>query len=238
MPLLKHDVRLTDWFILDSKDGGFFFLVFIVKSDKIYKSRWWGNLEGRIFFFWRFPVPGPHGVQVKGLGSGSRVHAGRCWKARAVLGRVPRQTLLVPSPHHPSGQDLKTSVVLRPGRPFEPRLPTMGCTCPWGPRVRMLWQGPNTILTPPPPPPPVFFLPQLQLKDKDTYIPLLSTQLASFQDTHMFHFEQAHLLYIFKSCYIIAFESAYYETLALKCFWKASCLKSVSAGSYKASPNT
>ena len=144
MPLLKHDFRLTDWFVLDSKDGGFSFLVFIVKSDKIYKSGWGGSWR-EDFFFWRFPVPGPHGVQVRGLGSGSRVHAGRCWKARAVLGRVPRQTLLVPSPQHPSGLDLKTSVVLRPGRPYEPRLPTLGCNRLWGPRVRMLWQGPNTI---------------------------------------------------------------------------------------------
>lgn len=151
MPLLKHDFRLTDWFVLDSKDGGFFFLVFIVKAIK-FINRGGGGISKENFSSEISCSRALLGVQVKGLGSGSRVHAGRCWKARAALGCVPRQTLLVPSPHHPSGQDLKTSVVLRPGRPFEPRLPTMGCTCPWGPRVRMLWQGPNTILTCPLPP--------------------------------------------------------------------------------------
>lgn len=49
-----------------------------------------------------------------------------------------------------------------------------------------------------PPPPHVSLLPQLQrIKGDDSCIPLLSTRLASFQGTHTFHFEQAHLLYIF-----------------------------------------
>lgn len=70
MPLLKHDFRLTDWFVLDSKDGGFFFLVFIVKSDKIYKSRWWGNLEGRIFSSGDFLFQGPTEFRSKGWAVG------------------------------------------------------------------------------------------------------------------------------------------------------------------------
>lgn len=70
MPLLKHDFRLTDWFVLDSKDGGFFFLVFIVKSDKIYKSRWWGNLEGRIFSSGDFLFQGSTEFRSKGWAVG------------------------------------------------------------------------------------------------------------------------------------------------------------------------
>ena len=107
----------------------FSFLVFIVKSGKIYKLGRVQILKGEFFLL---EISYSRALWSSGQRAGQWVQ-GTCQQVLESKGPSgpcsqadPAGTIYTPSQR----MDLKTSVVLRPGRPYEPRLPTLGCDCP------------------------------------------------------------------------------------------------------------